>query len=212
QVIIRVELKSRLRCDPKLWFYYLVLQKIVRAEETCSRCRLQLHARSLNKRRGSKKQFSYPLALLKGTTRVNTALLLLCFPFLFSGCITATVIAPQVTSVDIPAVNIVAVAELGDTIVDRGVLKAYPGINFSQDVTREYWNGTAKLPAGTLKAALEDAAWTYYEAHEGIQSGSLAGPTKVWRGGVAVAKKDTQDVRFWVIQPSPGRRFCRLPT
>ncbi|MGN6385753.1 MAG: hypothetical protein ACTHMT_05880 [Verrucomicrobiota bacterium] len=132
--------------------------------------------------------------------------------FLISGCSTARITNPRVYRVDKPPINVDAVAELGDTVLDRGLIKAYPGLRLSDDLVRRFWNCSIRIPSGDLKCSYEDTNWLYFESPQGLQATFNSGRVSILRGGIAANKKNQRELRFWEINLiQPGRKIEPIP-
>ena len=125
---------------------------------------------------------------------------------LLSGCVTAGRIETPVTEIDKPAVNEMAMAELGDPILEKGRYRVADAIILSSGTG---WNETPLLgprvmiPEGVMVARLRDDKYTYYYSSRTIAHDPIVGIDLPYANGAAlrVGNDGTDDV-MGVSMPS----------
>jgi len=125
---------------------------------------------------------------------------------LLTACVTADRIETPVTEIDKPAVNEMAMAELGDPILEKGRYRVADAIILSSTTG---WNETPLLglrvmiPQGVLVARLRDEKYTYYYSSRTMAHDPIIGIDLPYANAAAlrVGNEGTDDV-MGVSMPS----------
>jgi hypothetical protein len=138
---------------------------------------------------------------------------------LISGC-AATRYAriPLTQHIELPSLNSVKSAELGDTIVSKGTLFEYEGIDLKEPVSigDGFWTVKIDIPAQKLVAKMEDKRWVYYYGNNVTITGP--GWTMMSFGGLKIYKKDLEKVSAFSdfrqaskpLKQKPFFEYCRV--
>lgn len=148
--------------------------------------------------------------------KINIIISGLCL--LVAGCVTPrTQIAPIESKVEIPEIGVVSEAELGDTIIKKGNVLTYDGIELRETLTFKPNNRiyTLEIPQQTLMATMEDRRYVYYYG-ENISISGFYGLQKVF-AGMKVSKKNPDLIYVFCNYPAlssplknkPAMGFCK---
>lgn len=127
---------------------------------------------------------------------------LLAAVLLFNGCVSQKqAILPNLKVVDIPPINTEQTAELGDTIVAKGKLYTYHGIDLRNEVSAGdgIWLLKFTVPPQKLVAKMEDNEWTYFVG-ENVTSYDAVVGTRVVFGGLKISKTPTNQEPSAAVQ------------
>lgn len=116
-----------------------------------------------------------------------------------SACASTTAVLPVTELVDRPALNTASEAELGDTIVEKGKVSTYEGLQLRNELT---WGDgfimkKFNIPPGRLRAQQRDAGFTYFSSDKMTAYDALLG-TSPWPGGVCTKNGDPTFVRAFI--------------
>lgn len=135
---------------------------------------------------------------------------------ILSACASTTTVMPVIETVDRPALNTVSEAELGDTIVEKGKVSTYEGLQLRNELS--WGDGLImkkfNIPPGRLKAQQRDANFTYFPSDKMTSYDVLLG-TSPWPGGVCTKNGDPTFVRTFItigrctIKPSDAPQIAR---
>ena len=135
-----------------------------------------------------------------------------------SGCAPVqTIIMPGVEVIDLPSLNEEATAELGDTVVTKGKVYSYDGIELRNQV--KAGDGIILLrfsiPPQKLAARLEDKKWTYYSAKDATVYDAMLG-TKPAVAGLKISKRKPGKIALYgntlsiTRKPSPTPQYKHI--
>jgi len=115
---------------------------------------------------------------------------LLAMSLFLSACASKMAILPDLKVIDIPALNAIHEAELGDTIVSKGKVYNYDAIELSNEIHAGdgFIMEKITIPPQILIAKLKNKKWTYYFGENVICYDFLTG-SKIKRGGLKVSNE-----------------------
>ena len=135
--------------------------------------------------------------------RLNSAFVLIAF--LLAGCATQKqAIPPRLTIIDQPQIGEDRVAELGETLVQKGKVYGYDAVRLENSVSAGdgFLLKKFSLEPGILRATMRDNDRLYYTTHRLAVYDALLG-TQMHYGGLAISHKDPNDVKFhWNGRPA----------
>ena len=118
-------------------------------------------------------------------------LLTICCILLSIGCATnPNLLAPKTEIFDIPPINTVQTAELGDTVVSKGKITTFDAIQLQNEISAGDGVFIKKftIPPQNLVAKNEDKKWTYYNAQNMTSYDAILGTSPVY-GGLKISKE-----------------------
>ena len=130
---------------------------------------------------------------------------------LMAGCASQrTFISPKLEIIDIRQIQKVTVCELGDTVVEKGKIYAYDGINLKNQLTAGDGFLLKKITVypGELKALAYDKSWTYYYANRTTVYDAILGEWSV-EGGLMVSNKKSG--RYGLFTPQFSLAPAQVP-
>ena len=99
-----------------------------------------------------------------------------------------------------PKVGKESQVELGDTMLIKGTIYSYPGLQLLEDIKLTRMGASSELKAGIFKATLEDDRWTFFRSPTPWQNVGAFGKTTLLDGGLMVNKSDPSKLRCWLVQ------------
>lgn len=127
-------------------------------------------------------------------------------------CLTACASTQAVTArtdiIDRPPVNSTAQAELGDTIVEKGKVSTYDGLQLRNELT---WGDGFLLKKftispGKLRARQRDAKFTYFYSDSMTSYDALLGTSPYAAGGLCIKNADPSFVRAFIVSGVCGTK------
>lgn len=121
-----------------------------------------------------------------------------------SACASTQTVLPRTEVVDRPSINAAAEAELGDTIVEKGKVTTFDGLDLRSEVV---WGDGVILKKftiapGKLRARQKDAKFTYFFSDRMTSYDALLGTSPYLGGGLCTKNEDSSYVRAFI---APGR-------
>lgn len=132
------------------------------------------------------------------------------------GCSSSkTSVNPTLTIIDMPPVGDVVVAELGETLVQKGKVYQYDAIDLHNTVQAGdgFLLKKLTLNPGLLRASMKDTKRTYYTTEKLYVYDALLG-TKMELGGLAISDSDPAEIKFHlngkrVMRPKPNPDYVK---
>jgi len=118
-----------------------------------------------------------------------------------ASCASTQSVMTRTDIIDRPSANLVAQAELGDTIVEKGKLTTYEGLDLRNELTwGDGWllKKFTILP-GKLRARQQDAKFTYFYSDKMTVYDGLLGTAPYGAGGLCTKKADATFVRAFIV-------------
>ncbi|MDB6126030.1 MAG: hypothetical protein JWQ71_5023 [Pedosphaera sp.] len=134
------------------------------------------------------------------------SLMLLAAISVLSGCVSPKqTIVPSLKIVDRPPLNTEQSAELGDTVVSKGKIYSYRGIDLKNQIEAGdgVWILKFKIPPQKMVAKMEDKEWTYFVG-EGITSYDAIIGTRPAFGGLKISKTSTNKAAMETEHKKPA--------
>lgn len=117
---------------------------------------------------------------------------------LISGCASVSTVSPSAERIDYPERNTITTANIGDTIVAKGIRFTYPAIGLASSLSKAPGLTIGyEIPVQKLPAAYETEKHTYYQASRMIQK-DLLYPDRLIPGGLCVSKSDPNEIKVYV--------------
>ncbi|MFS0741691.1 hypothetical protein ABC365_13950 [Brevundimonas sp. 3P9-tot-E] len=122
---------------------------------------------------------------------------------LLSGCASTQIVAPQIETVDRPALNTVTEVDVGEAAVEAGRRRSLPGLALANELT--WGDGLLRkrftISPGQLTARQSDERHTYYVSDRMTARDPLLGTAPHTSGGLCRANDGSGPVRGFI---TPG--------
>lgn len=127
------------------------------------------------------------------------------FSLVLAGCASVTPVSPKYELVERPALNELATANIGDTVIEKGVRYTYDAIDLVSPLSKApgLYVGY-DIPPQTLAAVYEDNKHIYYQANRIVLRDMLLGVV-AGGGGICIERADPSNIKVYV---QPGQ--CNL--
>lgn len=141
------------------------------------------------------------------------SILLLILPssallLLLSGCLAIKPVTPTTTYFDAPLINQMTEKELGDTIIDKGIMRTYEAISISEEVKGRFGLARWTASPGTFPAVGSCPSGVLFRAPRPIIISGLFGSSPA-EGGVIISDNASSHVVMYIFQE--GRHLMSAP-
>jgi len=148
-----------------------------------------------------------------GETIMFRVLLSVAAALSLAACASTQAIVARTDIIDRPPVNVVAQAELGDTIVEKGKLTTYEGLILKNEIT---WGDGFLLKKytispGRLRARQRDATYTYFFSDKMTIYDAILGTSPYAAGGICIKTADPTYVRGFFTTSNCANSFKPAP-
>lgn len=132
---------------------------------------------------------------------------------LLAACVSTQSITPRTEIVNHPELGVLAQAELGDTIVEKGKVTTFDGLLLQNELT---WGDGFLLkkftiPPGRLRAKQKDAKFTYFYSDKMTVYDAMLGTAPYGAGGICVKNSDPAYVRGFFLTGKCANNFKPSP-
>lgn len=111
-----------------------------------------------------------------------------------AACASVSPIAPKVERIERPNIGEATIANIGDTVLEKGIRYTYPALNLSAPLSKSPGLTSGyEIPAQRLPAAFQDDNYTYYSADRMLLVDLLLGASATY-GGICVSRDDPERV------------------
>ena len=149
---------------------------------------------------------------------LNRCVAVLAAMTMLAGCASTQAVMPSAQIVDRPPLNATAEAELGDTIVEKGRVSTYEGLELRNQLT---WGDGFLLKKftvspGKLRAQQKDAQFTYFYSDRMTVYDALLGTSPYMAGGICTKNGDPSFIRIFIksgvcnFNPKPAPQVERV--
>lgn len=123
-----------------------------------------------------------------------------------AGCVSTQSVMTRTDIINRPQLDLIAQAELGDTIVEKGKLTTYEGLDLRNELT---WGDgwllkKFTISPGKLRARQQDAKFTYFYSDKMTVYDGLLGTAPYGAGGLCTKKIDPTFVRAFIVTGACG--------
>ena len=144
------------------------------------------------------RQCSRIIAILEGT--MLNRLFLAAVLLMLGACVSTQPISPKTRIIDSPSLNIVATAELGETVVEKGRLRTFDGMLLSNQL--QWGDGFLlkkyTVSPGRLRARQQDVKFIYFYSEDMTSYDALLGTHPYAGGGLCRSIDGSGPIRGFI--------------
>lgn len=145
---------------------------------------------------------------------LNRIIAIAAVSFALGACTTTQTLLPKTQVLDRPQLGVVNTSELGETIVEKGILRTYDGLLLSNSLS---WGDgfilkKFNINPGRLRARQQDSKYTYFYSDNMTSHDALLGTSPYLSGGLCRSNDRNGPVRGFIVAGRCNMNWNDTPT